>query len=162
MTTFDALHRRVAHQELKLASIIRQAEWLELPLLGIPLHPGRDYNAAVDPALRLVPHLARLVFGDLHLEHIREWREQALLPISSELGAELAFPLWHADYEALIEDLENSRVVCEISATSPEAKGHVQLGEPFNRELMNRLPKEVDRFGENGEFHTLAKVWEKT
>ena len=25
---------------------------------------------------------------------------------------------------------------------------------------MMRLPDGVDRFGENGEFHTLAKVWE--
>lgn len=162
VTTFDAHHRKVAHQELALELIIRQARHLDLPLLGIPLHPGRDYSEAVEPALRLVPCPARLVFGDLHLQHIRGWREEAFETIAEELGITLAFPLWHADYESLIADLEASGIVCEISATTPDALDTVQVGDLFHRELMKSLPDSVDAFGENGEFHTLAKVWEKS
>ncbi|MEM6916994.1 MAG: DUF5522 domain-containing protein [Verrucomicrobiota bacterium] len=159
-TTFDASHRTVAHQELELESVIRQARHLGLPLLGIPLHPGRDYLDAVGPALRLIPFLDRLVFGDLHLEHIRKGREEALQPLADELEISLAFPLWKADYEWLMRDLEESGITIEISSTTPAAKGAVKLKDRFNRSLLESLPDSVDAFGENGEFHTLAKVWE--
>lgn len=160
VTTFDAHLRKVAHQELALDLIIRQAKHLGLPLLGIPLHPGRDYEETVAPALRLIASPARLVFGDLHLEHIRSWREQAFESIAKELDASLTFPLWHANYDDLMADLEASGIVFEISAVTPQAKGAVKVGDHYDRALMESLPEEVDRFGENGEFHTLARVWE--
>lgn len=159
-TTFDASRRTIAHQELALELVIRQARHLNLPLLGIPLHSERDYAESVEPALRLVPHLARLVFGDLHLEHIRQWREQAFAAIANELELSLAFPLWHADYDFLIDDLEDSGIVCEVSATTERALGAVRVKDRFNRSLVKSLPENIDAFGENGEFHTLAKVWE--
>ncbi len=158
VTTFCANERRVAHQELELESIIRQAEQLELPLLGIPLHPGRDYCEAVEPAIREVKNAARLVFGDLHLQHIREWREEAFAAICEELELELLFPLWEADYETLMLDLEKSGVVCEVSAVTEAARGLVRQGEVFDRKLYESLPDTVDAFGEKGEFHTLVKI----
>lgn len=36
-----------------------------------------------------------LVFGDLHLEHIKTWREAEL----GKLGYSLEFPLWHSSYK---------------------------------------------------------------
>ena len=160
VTTFDAHRRRVAHQELELEAVIRQARHLELPLLGIPLHPGRDYHEAVEPALERVPRLARLVFGDLHLEHIRGWREQAFGPFAEAHGVSLAFPIWHADYGTLLADLEASGVPCEVSAVTAQAAGFVEVGDRFDRSLVESLPDTIDAFGENGEFHTLARVWE--
>ncbi|MEO0415474.1 MAG: DUF5522 domain-containing protein [Verrucomicrobiota bacterium] len=160
LTTFDVQQRFVAHQEIAIAQVVRQAEHLGLPLLGVPLHPGRDYNSTVEPALRKIPQIRRLVFGDLHLEHIRGWREEAFAAISLELGAPLDFPLWHADYDGLMERLEGSRVPCEVTAVTHRALGAVKVGDYFDRQLTDRLPEEVDQFGENGEFHTLAKVWE--
>ena len=160
VTTFCANERRVAHQELELDSIIRQADHLELPLLGIPLHSGREYRDAVEPAIRLVKNAARLVFGDLHLRHIREWREEAFAVICGELNLDLSFPLWQADYETLMRDLEASGVVCEVSAVTEAAEGQVKRGDKFDRKLYENLSETIDAFGENGEFHTLVKVWD--
>lgn len=160
LTTFDARERRVAHQEVLLDQIVRQAKHLALPLLGVPLHPGREYQQAMESALRLVPRPGRLVFGDLHLEHIRSWREQAFESISERFGTPLSFPLWQAETEELMGHLEASGVPCEITAVTPDALGAVREGDRFDRDLMERLPEGVDRFGEKGEFHTLAKVWE--
>ena len=56
-------------------------------------------------------------------------------------------------------DLEASGIVCEVSAVTDAALGALVPGQRFDREAMSRLPDGVDRFGENGEFHTLAKVW---
>ena len=160
LTTFDAASRKIAHQELDIELVARQAEHLGAPLLGVPLHPGEAYEARIAEAARMVPRIARFVFGDLHLEHIRDWRVEAFRELAAELGASLHFPLWGAPYEALMDDLEASGAVCEVSAVTEEARGVVRVGQRFDRALMTALPERIDRFGENGEFHTLVKVWE--
>ena len=134
---------------------MRQAEHLGLPLLGVPLDraSGEAYADSIRAGLATIRrHVAieRLCFGDLHLEHIRGWREEAL----SGLGVDLHFPLWHADYEDLAADLRASGVPCDVSATTVDA---VAVGERFGE---FETPQGLDAFGERGEFHTLARVWE--
>ena len=77
------------------------------------------------------------------------------------LNVSLHFPLWHVTYESLIEDLQSSGVVCEISAVTQPAKGLIAVGDVFDRRLAARLPQGIDGFGECGEFHTLAKIWQQ-
>lgn len=160
LTTFDAASRTIAHQELRVELVIRQAEHLELPLLGVPLHPGIAYETRIADAVALIPAVARFVFGDLHLEHIREWRTGAFRELAASRGAALHFPIWQVPCEVLMTDLEASGIVCEVSAVTDAARGALVPGQRFDRKAMMRLPDGVDRFGENGEFHTLAKVWE--
>ena len=161
LTTFDAASRTIAHQELRVDLVIRQAEHLKVPLLGVPLHPGLAYEARIAEAITLIPAgVARFVFGDLHLEHIREWRTGAFRELAASRGASLHFPIWRVPCEALMADLEASGIVCEVSAVTDAALGALVPGQRFDRKAMSRLPDGVDRFGENGEFHTLAKVWE--
>ena len=71
LTPFAAATRVVAHQDVRLNQIVRQAEHLGVPLLGVPLHPGHPYVDRIHEAVGLVPRVARFVFGDLHQEHIR-------------------------------------------------------------------------------------------
>jgi ATP-binding cassette subfamily B (MDR/TAP) protein 1 len=160
LTTFDAASRTIAHQELRVELVIRQAEHLGVPLLGVPLHPGLAYEARVAEAVALIPAVARFVFGDLHLEHIREWRTGAFRELAERRGASLHFPIWQVPCEVLMTDLEASGIVCEVSAVTDAAQGALAPGQRFDREAMTQLPDGVDPFGENGEFHTLAKVWE--
>lgn len=160
LTTFDAASRTIAHQELRVELVIRQAEHLQVPLLGVPLHPGLAYEARIGEAVSLIPAVARFVFGDLHLEHIREWRTGAFRELAERRDASLHFPIWQEPCEVLMTDLEASGIVCEVSAVTDAARGALVPGQRFDRDTMMRLPDGVDRFGENGEFHTLAKVWE--
>lgn len=183
LTTFDATSRAVAHQEVPIQQIIQQAQHLQLPLLGVPLHRHHNnsnslsYVQRIQQALTVIEaHVAKvtrtapnsgdtnaiqsLVFGDLHLEHIRKWREE-------QLGGlyRLEFPLWKVDYETLAHDLELSGVRCIVSSSTVD---NVQIGESydalFRETLKERGPagstSTIDLFGENGEFHTLAQVWE--
>jgi len=159
LTTFDAASRTIAHQELRVELVVRQAEHLRVPLLGVPLHPGLAYEARIAEAVTSIPAIARFVFGDLHLKHIREWRAGAFRELAENCGASLHFPIWQVPYEVLMADLEASGVLCEVSAVTDAALGALVPGQRFDREAMSRLPDGVDRFGENGEFHTLAKVW---
>ncbi len=158
LTTFGQKTRIVAHQELSIQRIIEQARALDLPLLGVPLYPQSDYTYAVAEGLRYMASqvaVASLVFGDLHLEHIRAWREDQLAPIADELGAELRFPLWQVDYAELTAELDASGVEARVCASPDFSRiAPVGHGDRFDRDLMDRLPAGVDPFGECGEFHT--------
>ncbi|MEO0417815.1 MAG: DUF5522 domain-containing protein [Pseudomonadota bacterium] len=154
LTTFDARSREIAHQEFTIDAVVEQAAHLGLPTIGVPLHPGGDYVDHLKPALDLVPGCATLAFGDLHLEPIRGWREDMFLRDERTRDFDLSFPLWRADYDALIADLEASGATCTISAIASDLTG-VSVGDAYNRDLIARLPEGVDPFGENGEFHTL-------
>ena len=161
MTTFDATTRTIAHQEILIEDVIRQAQHLDLTLVGIPLRrgSGETYLERIGRGLNVIETkfcqpVDSLVFGDLHLEHIKEWRDSTF----SEIPMHLEYPLWKVDYDELMKDLEASKVPCIISGSSIE---RVHVGTPFTRELYKRCQEEgVDGFGEQGEFHSLAKVWE--
>ena len=153
LTTFDARSRIIAHQEFVIDEVVAQAEALGVPVIGVPLHSGADYVEQLVPALELVPDCQHLSFGDLHLEHIREWRETAFAGDERTAAMTLEFPLWQADYEKLLEDLVASGADCLISAVAAELPG-IAVGDRYDGALIAKLPVEVDAFGENGEFHT--------
>ncbi|MEL7519751.1 MAG: ATP-binding protein, partial [Pseudomonadota bacterium] len=85
---------------------------------------------------------------------LRAIREYMFLRDERTRDFDLSFPLWRADYDALIADLEASGATCTISAIASDLPG-VSVGDAYNRDLIARLPEGVDPFGENGEFHTL-------
>eukprot|EP00913_Durusdinium_trenchii_P026038 g24429.t1 len=102
LTTFDAPSRIIAHQDISIDMVQRQAKHLGLTLLGIPMHraSSESYVSRVTKGLELLrqqfgPKVKSLVFGDLHLEHIKTWREAEL----GKLGYSLEFPLWHSSYK---------------------------------------------------------------
>ena len=162
LTTFDAVSRVVANQEIPIQLIEKQAKHLDLSLVCVPMHraSGIEYIDRIREGVALVEKsygrsADSLVFGDLHLEHIRSWREERL----GELGYKLEFPLWHAAYDDLLQDLETSTVPCVVSASTVD---NVSVGTSFTRSFSESLQRngDIDGFGENGEFHSLAQVWE--
>ena len=93
LTTFDAESRVIAHQDVHIDQILRQASHLDISLLGIPMHRAsrEPYVERIRRGLDVIESKygsqpAALVFGDLHLEHIRGWRDK-------ELGMSLSFSL---------------------------------------------------------------------
>jgi ATP-binding cassette subfamily B (MDR/TAP) protein 1 len=163
LTTFDVDSRIIAHQEVAIEMVVRQAEHLGIPLIGVPMHRGtsESYVQKMSTALDVVvkqtglsdkSQIKSLVFGDLHLELIRGWRDKEL----SKLGVALEYPLWKRPYDELYEDFQMSNVEAKVSAVTID---YVKVDEVFNTELMERADQEGgDMFGENGEFHTFANV----
>lgn len=59
-----------------------------------------------------------------------------------------------------MSDLEASGIPCTVSAVTRPIDGIV-VGQLFDRALVKcALAAGCDPFGENGEFHTLARVWD--
>jgi ATP-binding cassette subfamily B (MDR/TAP) protein 1 len=164
LTTFDSISRVIAHQEVHIDQVIRQAKHLDIPLIGVPVHrrSSETYVEKIKRALNCITakcdtdNITSLCFGDLHLEHIRSWRESEI----SKLGYELEYPVWEVPYINLMRDLEQSGVEVIIAATTKQG---VQVGEKFDSHLHHRVEGlDMDGFGENGEFHSIAKVWTKS
>ena len=167
LTTFDVDSRIIAHQEISIEKVVCQAEHLAIPLIGVPMHRGtsESYVQRISSALDLVAkhtglshksQIKSLVFGDLHLEHIRGWRDKEM----SKLGVALEYPLWKLPYDELYEDFQRSNVEATVSAVTTN---YVKIDAIFNRELMELVGEEGgDMFGENGEFHTFANVMNTT
>ena len=153
LATFDATTRVVAHQEVALKEIVDQALELNLPLIGVPLNSGDDYISKVEAGLALMDEIDVLAFGNLHLEHIKNWNEQAFAPFLSRSGASIHFPLWCTDYKVLLHDLVKSGAECTISAATHPLISHL-VGQRFDNVFIEGLPDEIDQFGEYGEFYT--------
>ncbi|HCH63635.1 MAG TPA: hypothetical protein DFR83_12585 [Deltaproteobacteria bacterium] len=163
LTTFEDRSEIVAQQQIHIKQIIEQREALGLPLLLVPLQPGPDYTTRLALALGLLSRrcsITRLVFGDLHLEHIRHWREVNLGPVARAYNATLHLPLWHTPYATLAAQLDAARIDCVVSAVDHQRVGGdvLQVGDAYNSALRARLPDSVDAFGENGEFHTMVRM----
>jgi diphthamide synthase (EF-2-diphthine--ammonia ligase)/ABC-type hemin transport system substrate-binding protein len=163
LTTFDATSRMIAHQEMPVATAVRQAQRLGLMLVGVPMHraSSESYVDRVRRALDLLEgkrgfRVSALVFGDLHLAHVVEWRKQNM----PQLGPyRLEFPLYLERYDSLLQDLHDSGIQCVVTASTVDASV-VQEGDTYNNDLRRRLADaSMDVFGENGEFHTEAQVW---
>jgi len=158
MTTYDPAINLVAHQEINIADVQKQAKVLGLPLLGVPLIPGEDYLGRIELGLE---HLKQqgccprhLAFGDLHLEHVLSWRNANLAPLAMRFNANLLYPVLNVDYPALLRLFEDSQATATVSASTAK---DVIVGTEFTRVFTESLPPHIDAFGERGEFHTLLQ-----
>lgn len=169
LTTIDPDTNAVPVQNIDIQTIVAQAEALELPLYLVAVGLGGEYSAKVEAALQELPgklkrdEIATLVFGDLHLEDIRAWREQAF---STEYN--LAFPVWKKDYatellpalERLCEHTGASITYSTIDSQDLKQRGWKTGDEYKWREIAALNEREslaVDLMGESGEFHTCVK-----
>jgi diphthamide synthase (EF-2-diphthine--ammonia ligase) len=160
LTTFDTSTRIIAHQDIHIDVVVRQARHLKISLVGVPLHrtTSETYEHRIRRALNAIEDRVgkkpfSLVFGDLHLDHIRHWRD-----VSLGLEWRLEYPLWQVPYETLLSEIEHCGVKFVISASE---RAEVKIGTEFTREYSNWISKctNIDGMGESGEFHTVAQVW---
>lgn len=157
ITTFDPQHDRVPLQGLSMTVLRAQAKALALPLLAIPLPqpcPNAVYRSRLLIGLRAHATAARLIFGDIHLQDIRDYRE-ALFDGS---GFEPLFPLWGNAPGALAAAIIDSGIRARITTVDPRRLSSQWLGREYDHALLRDLPADVDVCGENGEFHTV--VWD--
>ena len=161
LTTFDGRSGQVAHQEIHVNEVREQARRLQINLMLTPLFPENDYLDRVALALQLIHSkqtIRRLAFGDLHLEHVRKWREDNFGPVLHSMKIQPYFPIWNQSYPVLEAAFFASGAKATVSAVaSPLLEQRWSVGDAFTPDWLDSLPPEVDRFGENGEFHTQVR-----
>ncbi|CAE8588916.1 unnamed protein product [Polarella glacialis] len=174
ITTFDAKTRLIAHSEVAVDVIVKQAKAMGVGLVGIPLQTGRSYTEQVALGLSVAAAAAgvsklpikRICFGDLHLEPRRQARDAELAPLVQRLWGDsvvLHYPLWRKPYEELMADLVKSGAECLLSAVPkppPPGASGIVVGARFGPELAKQAETAGwDAFGEAGEFHTVVSTW---
>eukprot|EP00968_Pinguiococcus_pyrenoidosus_P027950 scaffold7580_cov325-Pinguiococcus_pyrenoidosus.AAC.4 len=103
-----------------------------------------------------------LVFGDLHLEDIRAWRFERMVFEAPLDSLEMLFPVWHADYDVLLEELESApgeAFICAVGDNCPEeAHDFIHIGAPYKTvaSVIKKSGFDIDLFGERGEFHSVV------
>lgn len=167
LTSFGALTSRVSIQNIHIKNIAKQAEFLKLPLCLVPLFPNTDYKTSIQEAFNLIvaqtgAQIDRLVFGDLHLESIRQWR------VDTWPQYLIHTPLFGLPYEELLSQLWQLQNTMELEITlSSELtmpKEVLAVGTPYTEELVQQIKDSgLDAMLENGEAHTLVfpKGWKK-
>lgn len=182
LSTYDPQLQMNGIQQVPIHRIREFASVHRLDLVTIPVSMDTmPYPDMVEKGIQLIRasvpevHIRQLVFGDIHLEHIRQWRVDEF---SKRLGYECWFPLWKRPYDTLLTDLGRAcseyHVSFVFSAIYDEKLLEIQSkrGKKRDSDDVGLMPtfqdsigileeSGVDIFGEHGEFHTMVIVSRK-
>ncbi|KAJ3347734.1 hypothetical protein HDU83_001842 [Entophlyctis luteolus] len=186
LTTVDSTSAIVPIQNISVSDVVRQGACLNLPLCLVPvssLSPadsGADatYFEHIAQAVALITerlHVSRdshvrLVFGDLFLDDIRQWRLAAFAG-----KYECDFPLFNIPYSELLPRLwalmDRFDLLVFFSAIESNVlqewlgrKNAFTSGKAmYSRHIVDdpQFPENVDKMGERGEFHTRVEFQNK-
>lgn len=157
LVTMNAEADRVAMHAVRRELLAAQAERLDVPLhiVDIPSPcPNDVYEAAMTGALAVARDagVEQMVFGDLFLEDIREYRETRF----AGTGITPVFPLWGRPTDRLARDMLDTGVRAVLTCIDPTVLAPELAGRAFDESLLAELPPGVDPCGERGEFHTFV------
>ena len=159
LVTMNAEADRIAMHAVRRELLAAQAARLDLPVhvVDIPSPcPNDVYEAAMTGALAVARDagVERMVFGDLFLEDVRDYRETRL----ADTGITPVFPLWGRPTDRLARDMLGAGVRAVLTCIDPTVLDPELAGRAFDEVLLAELPPGVDPCGERGEFHTF--VWD--
>jgi uncharacterized protein (TIGR00290 family) len=158
LTTVSKEYERICMHGVRRALLLRQTEALGLPLeeIVLPNNPSNsDYEAGLGAALERwkAKGVRRVVFGDIFLVDLKEYRDKYL----AKRGMEGIYPLWLKDSRALIKKFQSLGYETLLVCVDTKVLSGNFAGRLLDDALVADLPAGVDACGENGEFHTF--VW---
>ena len=157
LTTFNQVADRVAMHAVRRALVEAQAAAAGLPLRVVELPwpcSNPEYESLMAEACRaaVADGIEAIVFGDLFLRDVREYRERAL----AGTGLEPLFPLWEIPTRGLAQEMIGGGLRARITCVDKKQLDPSFAGREFDEALLADLPPQADPCGENGEFHTFV------
>ncbi len=157
LTTVNSGYSRVAMHAVREELLDCQAETAGLPLVKVPIPPqcsNEIYEQAMAKAMQQAQQegVRHVLFGDLFLEDVRQYREEKLALVSMQA----VFPLWGLDTRALAREMVASGLRARLTCVDPKQLDPSFAGRAFDEKLLADLPPEVDPCGEHGEFHSFC------
>ena len=155
LTTFDETTRRVSMHGVREALLDLQAAAIGIPLRKVILPQAASvevYDDCIARALGDLTGIHTAIYGDIFLEDLRAYRENAL----RKAGWDAVFPLWKRPTRTLLLDFIargfKAVVVCVDGARLDASFA----GRSLDLDFLDALPQDVDPCGENGEFHSFV------
>jgi len=157
LTTVTEGYERVSMHGVREQLLLIQAESLGLPIDIVTIPQAcsdEQYRRRMESAM--LRHHARgarcVVFGDIFLEGIREYREENL----ARLGMKPVFPLWQVDSRQLSRTFIETGFQAVITCVDTRALPASFTGRLYDRSFVEDLPSDADLCGEKGEFHSFV------
>jgi uncharacterized protein (TIGR00290 family) len=157
ITTVTADYDRVSMHGLRTSLLEEQARNLDIPLQKVLISKNAsndEYESKFNEVLLKYKEsgISQVVFGDLFLEEIKQYREDLL----QKIDMECVFPIWKRDTTKLAYEFIDLGFKAITVCVDSEVLGEEFAGREFNEQFLNDLPEGIDPCGENGEFHTFT------
>jgi len=157
VSIFDREKNTVKFHGVPDSLVMDQAKMLNLPVQRIFLPPDASKNEYIDHVGKILAIFAKkgihhVSFGDSHLEDTKTFKEEMLRP----LNMTGIFPLWHKSSEEINEQFFKTGHKALVTSVITNKLDNSFLACEFNQNYIDRLPKDIDPAGENGEFHTFV------
>ncbi len=157
LTTVTAGYNRISMHGVRRALLQSQVESLGYPLEEILIPQqctDRKYEQLMGTALQKYSNLgiSGVVFGDLFLEDVRNYREERL----GIIGMRAIFPIWGMDTSELAQEFIDRGFRAIVVCVDTEVLDNDYVGREYDGQFLADLPTSIDPCGENGEFHTFV------
>lgn len=157
ITTINSQTGRISMHGVRNELLKSQAQKIGLPLEMIPLEGNvsmATYNEIMQKQNeKLISEgLLYSIFGDIHLEDLRKYREEQL----EKAGITAVFPLWKKDTKELMHEFLSEGFKALVVCVNSKQLDRSFCGRELDLDFLSSLPEGVDPCGENGEFHTFV------
>ena len=157
LTTVTSTYDRISMHGVRRALLEEQSRATGIPLMEVEIPTGCDnktYEEQMDKATDRMKAegIEYIIFGDIFLQDIREYREKNL----KGTGITPVFPLWGENTHDLAKKIIGSGIEAVIVCLDPSKIDRNFGGNSFDAGFLNSIPPEADPCGENGEFHTFV------
>ncbi len=155
--TLNKEFKRVSMHGISEQVLDRQVAQLDLPLIKMWVPNEPDNNLYEEIFLETCLNLKNggtdtIVFGDIFLDDLREYRERLL----ARVGLKAYFPLWKAPTKQLMNEFVESGFEAITCCLNTGSLDNEWIGRVLDQDFITGLPEAVDPCGENGEFHTFC------
>ena len=157
LTSISEAQDRVSMHGVRREMLERQAQVLGLPLIKIPLPRDcseEEYESRLMDILSKVKSngINQVVFGDIFLEWIKEYREKNL----GKVGMTPILPIWGRKTDELTRSFISLGFKAVLTCVNTRVMPKRFLGRVIDERFLSELPPGVDPGGENGEFHSFV------
>ena len=161
LTTVTADYDRISIHGVRRTLLHSQARTLGLTLHEVPIQAQSSnpaYELAWSEALQRLredlPQVRQLAFGDIHLEDVRQYREN----LADSVGFGSVFPLWGEPTRGLAEEVLERQITARLVCVDTHVLPQDYAGRIYDVDLLDQLPSGIDPCGERGEFHTFVSA----
>lgn len=157
MTTITRDYDRISMHGTRRTLLELQAKSLGFPLEKVFISKSvsnEQYESKMLNVLTryLADGVRSVVFGDIFLENLREYRENNL----SRIGMKAIFPIWRKDTGQLAQTFIDLGFKAVITCVDSDFLDKEFVARFFDEQFLSDLPPSVDPCGENGEFHSFV------
>jgi diphthamide synthase (EF-2-diphthine--ammonia ligase) len=159
LTTGNEAFDRVSMHGVRRELVEAQSRVLGLPLWWVALPwpcPNEEYERRMATVIgeARAQDIDLVVFGDLFLEDVRDYRVEKL----RGSGIEPVFPIWCGGGDTLevARRMVTSGLRAVVTCVDPAQLDSAYAGRDFDSDFLAELPGDVDPLGEHGEFHTFC------